>query len=88
MTYTEQDVERIVLEVIRRLGLIDTNPTRQRGVADAADLKLTEKVITTRTIAGKLTGITRLVVQPRAVITPAVLDELKQRDIDLVRQMP
>lgn len=86
MTFTEEQVAAIVVEVIRRLELIDTNPKRQRGSADSADLTLTEKVITTRTIENRLTGVSRLLVQPRAVVTPAVKDELKKHQIELVRQ--
>ena len=84
MTFTEEQVAAIVVEVIRRLGLIDTNPKRQRGIT--SDLTLTEKVITTRTIENRLAGVSRLLVQRRAVITPAVKDELKTRQIELVRQ--
>jgi hypothetical protein len=86
MTFTEEQVAAIVVEVIRRLGLMDTNPTRQRGIEKGSDLQLTEKVITTRTIEGQLTGIKRLIVEPRAVVTPAVRDDLKHRNIELVRQ--
>jgi hypothetical protein len=86
MTFTEEQVAAIVVEVIRRLGLIDTNPTRQRGSADVTDLTLTEKVITTRTIENRLSGVSRLLVAKRAVVTPAVKDELKARQIELVRQ--
>ena len=82
MTFTEEQVAAIVVEVIRRLGLIDNNPKRQRG----SDLTLAEKVVTTRTIENRLTGVTRLLVQTKAVITPAARDELKQRNIELVRQ--
>lgn len=94
MTFTEHEVEWIVVEVIRRLGLLDTNPKRERGVSaferssTTADLMLTEKVITIRTIEGRLTGITRLIALPRAIVTPAVRDELKARNVELVRQTP
>jgi hypothetical protein len=74
----------IVVEVIRRLGLMDTNPKCQRG--SASDLTLTDKLITTRTIENRLTGVSRLVVPNRAVVTPAVKDELKKHQIELVRQ--
>jgi hypothetical protein len=84
MTFTEEQVAAIVVEVIRRLGLIDTNPTRQRG--SISDLTLTDKLITTHTIENRLTGVSRLLVQPRAVVTPAVKDELKKHQIELVRQ--
>ena len=84
MSFTEEQVAAIVVEVIRRLGLIDTNPKRQRG--STSDLTLTERVITTRTIENRLNGISRLLVQKRAVVTPAVRDELKHRNVELVRQ--
>jgi hypothetical protein len=32
MTFTPEQVEMIVLEVIRRLGLLDTNRQRERGI--------------------------------------------------------
>jgi hypothetical protein len=86
MTFTQEQVERIVLEVIRRLGLLDTNPTRQRGSEKTVDLTLADDVITTRTLEGRLDGVRRVLVEQRAVITPLVRDELKQRNIELVRQ--
>jgi len=92
MTFPEEQVAAIVVEVIRRLGLLDTNPTRQRGVAvgerssTTVELALTDKVITTQTIEGRLTGVQRLLVQSRAVVTPAVIDELKKHKIELVHQ--
>jgi hypothetical protein len=95
MTFTPEQVETIVLEVIRRLGLFDTNPKREQGddgvavgerSSTTADLTLTEKVITMRLVEKRLTGITRLVVARRAVVTPAVKDELKKHKIELIRE--
>lgn len=86
MTFTPEQVETIVLEVIRRLGLLDTNPMRERGTGNTADLTLNDKVVTMRLIEGRLTGVTRLVVARRAVVTPAVKDELKKHKVELVRQ--
>lgn len=86
MTYTEQDVERVVLEVIRRLGLLGTSPSL--ASEPSTDLQTAEKVITTRTIENRLTGVKRLIVQPRAIVTPAVRDQLQQQGIELVRQKP
>ena len=85
MTFTPEQVETIVLEVIRRLGLLDTNPKRERGNG-SSDLTLTEKVITMRLVEKRLIGVTRLVVARRAVVTPAVKDELKKYKVELVRQ--
>jgi hypothetical protein len=81
MTYSEQDVERIVLEVIRRLGLVRSPPPTATN-----ELVVSERVVTMRSIEGKLAGVSRLVITDRAVVTPAVKDDLKQRRIELVRR--
>jgi microcompartment protein CcmK/EutM len=81
MTYSEQDVERIVLEVIRRLGLVGSPSATATN-----ELAVSERVVTMRSIEGKLAGINRLIVSGRAVVTPAVKDELRQRNIELVRR--
>ena len=83
MTLNEEQVEWIVAEVIRRLGLL-LEGTREAGAA-AAELVMSENVITMRTIEGRLMGVKRVVVPRRAVMTPAVKDELKSRKIELVR---
>jgi hypothetical protein len=54
--------------------------------SNTADLTFTDKVITTRTIENRLSGVSRLLVPKRAVVTPAVKDELKKHQIELVRQ--
>jgi hypothetical protein len=79
MTFTEQDVEQIVIEVIRRLGGLPraTHPK---------ELKLDERVITLRSIEGKLADVKRMLVAANAVVTPAVKDELTAREIELVRE--
>lgn len=113
MTYTEEQVVAIVLEVVRRLeGLAGTSGARlcaggvatcrcggfagegreraaaPRAMEDAsgAELVLTERVISQRLVAGRLEGVARVVVRPRAVVTPLVRDELKRRGIELVRR--
>ena len=88
MTFTEEQVAAIVVEVIRRLRLLEND----QGVAvgerssTTAELTLTDKLVTTRTIENRLTGVSRLLVSKRAVVTPAVKDELKEHQIELVRQ--
>jgi len=84
MTYTEQDVERIVVEVIRRLGLL-SSPGSTAPV-NGNELTLAERVVTMRSLDGKLAGIARLVVPARAVVTPSVRDELNDRQIELIRR--
>ena len=83
MTFTEEQVERIVVEVIRRLEALQVAGT-EHGSSPAAELRITDRVVTMRSIEGRLNGVTRIVVKRRAVVTPAVRDELKQRKIELV----
>jgi hypothetical protein len=88
MTFTKEQVESIVAEVIRRLGVLgvargERSPT-PAGVG--GELTIAERVVTLRSVEGRLAGVSRLVVLPRAVVTPAVRDELKQRQIELVRE--
>jgi hypothetical protein len=90
MTFTEEQVAAIVVEVIRRLRLMQNDqgqgvPVFERS-SNTAELTLTETLVTTRTIENRLTGVSRLLVPPRAVVTPAVKDELKKHQIELVRQ--
>ena len=93
MSFTEADVERIVVEVIRRLRAME-NPrgpspspvAHDRNAAPLGhDLVVTERVITMRAIDGRLSGVQRLLVPAKAVVTPAVRDELKKHRIELVR---
>src|SRR5262245_45447302 len=98
MTFTEEQVEWIVVEVIRRLGVAVGREANHGGsqpaspwaaappTATQADFALVEKVVTMRSIEGRLHGIRRLIVPPKAVVTPAVCDELRQRQIELVRE--
>ncbi len=81
MTYTEEQVEWIVAEVLRRLTAAGT--AAHEG---EAELVLKERVVTVRLIEGRLTNVKRVVVSPRAVVTPAVKDELKHRKIQLARE--
>jgi hypothetical protein len=80
MTFTEQEVEWIVVEVIRRLGIAGV---AGGGAADNRELRLADKVITMRTIEGKLDDVRRIVVSAQAVITPSVRDELRRRQIQV-----
>jgi len=84
MTFTEQQVEWIVIEVLRRLEVADLG--QRSKSTPKGELRLTERVVTLRSIEGKLTGVTRVVVSPRAVITPAARDELKRHTIELIRE--
>ena len=101
MTFTEQQVEWIVVEVLRRLGFgvamgreanhgsPAANPPSSAAPPTAThldELRFNDGVITLWLIEGRLRGVTRVIIPPRAVVTPAVKDELKQRQIELVRE--
>jgi hypothetical protein len=75
-------IERIVQEVLRRLA--------ERGVDVAtngtnSELVLEDRLITLATLDQRLDGVKRLVVGCRAIVTPAVKDELNDRSIELVK---
>ena len=78
--------ELVVREVIRRLK--DQGMCVQADVQDAADddLRLPERLITRATLQGRLAGVRRIIVEPRAIVTPAVRDELRDQAIELVRR--
>lgn len=86
------DVEAIVREVLARLAgatsqveaqieaTVKTPPT-----TGERSLLLTERVVTTRLLEGRLAGVETVTVAPRAVVTPAARDLLCERKIVLRR---
>lgn len=84
MTYSEEQVEWIVAEVIRRLSPLGAFAEANGAAQSKVELCVSERVVTLRTIEGRLAGARRLVVVPRAIVTPAVKDELRARNIELV----
>jgi len=48
-------------------------------------LSVPGKVITLQSLEGRLAGIAEIKVEPRAIVTPAVNDELRKRSIRLIR---
>ena len=83
MTFTEEQVEWIVAEVLRRLGAAGLSDC-DRAMSNGGEVRLGGKVVTMQAVEKRLTGVKRVVVQPRAVVTPAVKDELKARKVELV----
>jgi hypothetical protein len=59
------------------------DPNRQRlpTLVHSSELKLSEKIITLQSLKGRLDGVTKVIVADRAIVTPAVKDELKDRKI-------
>jgi len=79
---TDAEIERIVQEVIRRLMSLGVRV----GSSPMSALTIEDRVITLSTIEGQLEGIQQVIVQPKAVVTPSVRDELRQKKIELLRQ--
>ena len=89
MNLTDQQIEWIISEVIRRLRQLESNERAalSSGTPDnAAELRLNDKIVTLRSIENRLNGISRLLVAPRTILTPAVKDELKARKIELITE--
>lgn len=88
---TPTEIERIVREVIHRLTSeqavgIQASSGRSQESQKSRVLQVADQVITLSSIEGQLTGIQELVVPPKAVVTPSVRDELRNKNVELVRQ--
>lgn len=80
MQLSNEQLEWIVREVVRRL-------TAGAAAPDAGDaLRVQDRVVTTATVKGRLNGVRRLVVSKGAIVTPSVRDDLRERQITLVRE--
>lgn len=81
------DLDQIVAEVVRRLTAAaagDGQASRRAG-EQAGVLAIDDRVVTLNSVDGRLDGLRRLIVQRRAIITPALRDELSKRGIELDR---
>jgi hypothetical protein len=88
MKYDSQFVEIVVREVLRRLAVADACPAPATGeptLRERRELVLTERLVTLATLQGRLDDVARLVVARRAVVSPAVHDELRAKNIELRR---
>lgn len=90
MPTAEIDIEAIVREVVRRLRQVNAelpgNGTEANGEAipiAQGELKLEDRLVTLETLHNRLAGIRSVSVPHRAIVTPAVRDELKDRGIVL-----
>lgn len=80
MNVTAAEIERMVRDVLSRMTAAAPTPN------PTAALELASRVITLDDIDGQLAEINQLIVDPKAVVTPAVRDVLRQRRISLVRR--
>jgi ribose 5-phosphate isomerase RpiB len=86
MAIQEDQVDKIVREVLSRLS----GKPEAKVVGPSSPVKelaTEETVVTVATLSGKLAGIRRLVVSPRAVVTPSACDLLKENNVTLVRSL-
>src|SRR6478735_7831246 len=92
MNVTPADIERIVREVLGRLApTVRAAPAATNGstaLAPAGSLVLAGKVVTTADLDGRLDGVTTLLLAPRAVVTPAARDLLRQRGVTVASHLP
>ena len=79
-------IERIVQEVVRRLLERGVEIERSQSQNPSSDFCVDSKVVALASLEGKLNGIRRVIVGPRAIVTPAVNDELRDREIELIRR--
>lgn len=82
MKLNQAQLEWIVREVVRRLQSPDTPGEVAAG---ASRLSLADRLVTTETLRNKLVGVTHVDTVAGAVVTPAVVDLLRDRNIKLVR---
>ncbi|MBM4001914.1 MAG: hypothetical protein FJ295_01305 [Planctomycetes bacterium] len=93
MTMAAHEIESIVRAVVARLregqgGRVEPTSVSQSTMSAAPELaggtlRLTGRLVTVATIAGRLDGVRQLELPAGAVVTPAVRDQLRQRNIPL-----
>ncbi len=89
MQPTSTDIEQIIRVVMQRLAAAGDLMSGVGSIADTRELDseliLRDRVVTLATLEGKLSGKKKLRVHPRAIVTPAVTDELRRIKVELVR---
>lgn len=86
--FSNQEIERLVRLVVERLvqESASAGKVANQAASPVGELRLDSKLVTVSSLKGKLNDtITVLCVPAKAVVTPAVKDELKDRGIRLRR---
>jgi hypothetical protein len=83
VTLSPEQLEWIVSEVVRRLRSITTDAPAATTVSSR--LAVGDRLITLEALRGRLDGITQLEVPAKAIVTPAVVDMLNERQVQLLR---
>jgi hypothetical protein len=84
MNLTAEQIEYIIREVMRRLA--ELGVTGATTTRPSSELALADRLVTLRSVEGKLTNITKVTVGSRAVVTPAVRDLLREKKIEFARR--
>ena len=79
----QEDIQAIVDEVVRRL-LADHVPAADES---GGEIVIPGRVITMDCVKGKITGSGQVVICERAVVTPLVVDYLKENNVTLTRRL-
>ena len=66
--------------------VVDSAPKNNAEPKNTAELNLPEKLVTLELLRNRLEGVTSLRVLSNAIVTPAVVDELRDRGIELLRR--
>lgn len=84
MTLSEEQLEWIVREVVRRLreSIDEQSPAQPSG---KGRLAIRERLVTVATLQERLDGVAQIEVNCNTIVTPAAVDLLKDRQIQLVR---
>ena len=98
MNLTATQIEDIVRVVVQRLRAgVAAPPVPATPVVHqlaniiqpaAGEIRVSDRVVTLESVKDILVDTQAIVVHPKAVVTPAVVDELRKRNIRLVRQLP
>ena len=82
-TLDEALIERIVREVLSRVA--NRSTSRETQCASSSDFRVEGRVVTLESLRECGDDAKRVIVASRAVVTPAVVDEIKDRGLTLVR---
>lgn len=101
MNFQAADIETIVRVVLQRLRSMNAVPERPitaetlaaktnatPPASTSSTLVLNDRLISLESLRGQLSDVTTLKVNKQAVVTPAVLDELRDKGIGLERYSP
>ena len=86
MTPGQEEIDRIVREVLRRLRVLQpqsNTPEAGKASANGAVLQLPGRIISLAQLSGRLNGVRQVQAAKGAIVTPAARDLLRQQKITL-----